>query len=177
MRIPFEGSLLKIDGKLTTCYELHLTNFSTNGLLIESLKVYDKNDSTVYFIKTGEALSGIFRRIGFDENRSALFVEPGSSVVIYLDYNISGKKNFADVEHQLTILNTANTDVAYNRWQLITFIKITIDIRFACQFGPLGYSIPPGLGKGSPESDLYIEWQGKNSRTIRYRFYQIRFQR
>src|SRR6478736_1388650 len=80
---PNSLNFINIDGKLTSYYEIYLTNFSTDNLRLKQLNVIDSNDNTVYLKLENNSLQNSFSKITVDKNTDVL-LSAGGTAIIYI---------------------------------------------------------------------------------------------
>jgi len=85
MRIPFITGLVPVNGKLTACYELYLTNFSSDSMTIVKVEIFDTSDSSVVASISNDDLAGRYAMIGVPKKGVENMLAPGNSSVIYLE--------------------------------------------------------------------------------------------
>jgi murein DD-endopeptidase len=92
MRIPYKPGLVIINGKPTVYYEIHLTNFASDSIKCNTLKIFDTIDSTLVASIDKDDLNS-------KHSRPAL--PPGTSSVIYLEIILQNDKANVQLAHRL----------------------------------------------------------------------------
>jgi len=92
MRVPFIPGALSISGRHTVTYELYLTNFSTDYLCINRLKIFDAKDSSVLRTMNKDEITERLAPLAFSQNDLQNILPPGKTAILYLDLTLSGKK-------------------------------------------------------------------------------------
>ena len=101
VQLPSSLSLVNIDGKPTTYYELYLTNFSTDTFKIKKLSIVNIDASFIYLTIQNQELQNRFSRIGSDRSDTTMWLTPGSTSVIYVELFLP-KKTITEITHLIT---------------------------------------------------------------------------
>ncbi|MBA4054008.1 MAG: hypothetical protein C0490_04785 [Marivirga sp.] len=100
MRVTFTPQPVIIHGKRTVYYELHLTSFSTDSIVLKKLEVIGASDSSVILLMSDAALKkGFGRTVDYGNNVLA----PGASGVIYIECILPGVGDEISVFHRLDV--------------------------------------------------------------------------
>jgi murein DD-endopeptidase len=107
MRIPFMAGLVPIDGIPTAYYELYLTNFSHDSIIIRHIEIFDPSDSSIVASLNKDDLAGRYAVIGVPkkpgENTRESVLGPGNSGVIYLELALRREKLPLQLGHRVSI--------------------------------------------------------------------------
>src|SRR5260221_14578407 len=103
MRIPFMPGLVPINGKPTACYELYLTNFSSDSMIIGKVEVFDTSDSSLVASVSKDDLAARYARIGVPQKNMENMLAPGNSSVIYLELTLRQEKLPLQMGHRVSI--------------------------------------------------------------------------
>jgi murein DD-endopeptidase len=95
IQIPHTPDLVIIDGKPTVYYELHLTNFAADSIMLENLEVFNPADSSVVISCNKDNLGKRYSRIGVFRKNENNIVPPGASGIIYLEFVIQNNLQLA----------------------------------------------------------------------------------
>lgn len=120
VRIPFQTTLINIEGKLTAYYELYVTNFSTDTLDIIGIKIKDKTNSSIYLSANSAKLLNITKKIGSPNDKHPTRLIPGQTSVIYLEYDVSNDKIPIDITHIITLKNLTDAKEYVEKGSLIS---------------------------------------------------------
>ena len=73
-----------MDGEMCIAYELHITNFGLDSLLIKSIKIFADNDTLPYKIYSGDYLIKSLSRIKVPtSSKNDTIVRPGQRAILY----------------------------------------------------------------------------------------------
>jgi murein DD-endopeptidase len=103
MRIPFIAAFVPINGKLTTYYELYLTNFSRDSMIVGKVEIFDTSDSSVVASISNDDLATRYTVIGVPKKPGENILAPGSSSVIYLELALRKDKPPLQIGHRVSI--------------------------------------------------------------------------
>lgn len=101
VQAPGIVNFLNIDGNATAYYELYLTNFSTDTLKLKKLTILNIDDCSVQCIIQNQDLQQRFSRIGTIEQDTGVWLAPGISSVIYIEFSLPGKP-ITTITHLIT---------------------------------------------------------------------------
>ena len=82
MRIPFIAGPVPVNGKLTASYELYLTNFSSDSMIVGRVEIFDASDSSIVASMSNDDLATRYTAIGFPKKPGENVLAPGNSSVI-----------------------------------------------------------------------------------------------
>jgi murein DD-endopeptidase len=103
MRIPFIAGLVPINGKLIACYELYLTNFSRDSMIVGKVEIIDASDSSIVASLSNNDLATRYTVIGVPKKSEENILAPGSSSVIYLELAVRKDKVPLQLGHRISI--------------------------------------------------------------------------
>src|ERR1700677_2539603 len=103
MRIPFIAGLVPINGKLTACYELYLTNFSRDSMIVDKVEIFDASDSSIVASMSNDDLATRYTVIGVPQKPGANMLAPGNSGVIYLELALRKDRLPLQLGHRVSI--------------------------------------------------------------------------
>ena len=107
MRIPFMAGLVPINSIPTAYYELYLTNFSSDSMIIGKVEIFDPSDSSIVASLSKDdlaaryAVTGVPQKAG--ENTGKSMLGPGNSGVIYLELALRKDKLPLQLGHRVSI--------------------------------------------------------------------------
>lgn len=101
MNVPFVSAPVKINGKQTVYYELHLTNISDDSIVLKKLEVIDVTDSEVIASFIKDDLKSRFIRLETSQESDENTLPPNTSGVIYLELILKKDKPKRQLEHRL----------------------------------------------------------------------------
>lgn len=89
VQVPTTPTLMEVDGKKTVYYELHITNYSSDTILLQSLDIIDTKDTAHYLSLEGTSL---VQRIALIGGKGPKMPEaslaPGSQVIVYIELSV-----------------------------------------------------------------------------------------
>lgn len=103
MRIPFIAGVVPVNGKPTACYELYLTNFSSDSMAIVKVEIFDRSDSSLVASMSNDDLAERYVVIGVPKKGVENMLAPGNSSVIYLEPTIRNNKLPIQLGHRVSI--------------------------------------------------------------------------
>ena len=103
MNVPFLSAPVKINGKRTVYYELHLTNSSDNSIVIKKLEVIDVADSEVIASFNKDDLKSRFSRLETSPKNNENTLPPNASGVIYLELILKKDKRNTRLKNRLEL--------------------------------------------------------------------------
>ncbi|MGN6211084.1 M23 family metallopeptidase [Parafilimonas sp.] len=109
----------RIEDLVTAHYEIFLTNFSTDTLVVNGLNILNKSNSLVYTVSDVSDINAITAKIGNPNDKEPAKLYPGQSSVLYLDYNLAGILPEDSMYHQLKIENLSNSQEYFEKTKLI----------------------------------------------------------
>jgi murein DD-endopeptidase len=103
IRIPFMPGLVQVNGKLIACYELYLTNFSSDSMTVCEVEIIDASDSTIVASMSNNDLATRYTVIGVPKKSGENTLAPGRSSVIYLELALRKDKLPLQLVHSIRI--------------------------------------------------------------------------
>lgn len=103
MQVPFIPAVTIISGQRSLYYELRLTNFAKDTLEITNLTVLNAADSSVIYKCNNDVLPNHLVRIGKTQKDNPLALPPGTSGVVFLEFNLPGKDTKMSLTHQIDL--------------------------------------------------------------------------
>lgn len=101
MNVPFATDPVKINAKQTVFYELRLTNFAADSVVIKKLEVINLADSVVIASFDEEELKGRFSLIEKSQDKDKNILPPNSSGVIYIELALGKNSSEIRLKHHL----------------------------------------------------------------------------
>ncbi len=100
VQVPLNPTILQADSKRTVYYELRITNFSSDTVVLRSLDVLDAKDSLRYLPLQGTDFVQRFSLIGTKkEDLKDTYLYPGRLAVLYIE--LSGLRGETSVFYQV----------------------------------------------------------------------------
>jgi hypothetical protein len=99
--ISYGPAIIKIEGKPTAYYELHVKNVSQDTLNVSKIEVRDLDDSTSVFSVDKDNLQKRISSTSDHTSGSACILLPETSIVIYLEFTTQSDKSFVQLNHQI----------------------------------------------------------------------------
>lgn len=103
MRVPFIAGLVPVNGKPTAYYELYLTNFSSDSMIIGKVEIFDTSDSSIVASMSNDDLARRYTVIGVPQKPGENMLAPGNSSVIYLELALRKDKLPLQLGHRISI--------------------------------------------------------------------------
>ncbi len=103
MRIPFIAGPVPVNGKLTASYELYLTNFSSDSMIVGRVEIFDASDSSIVASMSNDDLATRYTAIGFPKKPGENVLAPGNSSVIYLEFALRKDKRPLQLGHRVSL--------------------------------------------------------------------------
>ena len=103
MRVPFIAGLVPVNGKPTTYYELYLTNFSSDSMIIGKVEIFNTSDSSIVASMSNDDLARRYTVIGVPQKPGENMLAPGNSSVIYLELALRKDKLPLQLGHRISI--------------------------------------------------------------------------
>jgi murein DD-endopeptidase len=103
MHIPFIDGLVPINGKPTAWYELYLTNFSNDSMIVEKIEIFDTLDSSLVSSMSNDDLAARYAVIGSPQKSVENLLAPGGTAVIYLEFTLRNDKLPLQLGHRVSI--------------------------------------------------------------------------
>jgi murein DD-endopeptidase len=107
MRIPFMAGLVPINRIPTAYYELYLTNFSSDSMIVGKVEIFDPSDSSIVASLSKDDLAARYAMIGVPQkaggNTGKSMLGPGNSGVIYLELPLRRDKLPLQLGHRVSI--------------------------------------------------------------------------
>jgi hypothetical protein len=99
--ISFGPAIIKIEGKFTAYYELHVKNVSQDTLNVSKIEVQNLDDSTSVFSINKDNLEKRFSGTSDHTNGSECMLSPETAKVIYLEFPTQSDKSSIQLNHQI----------------------------------------------------------------------------
>jgi hypothetical protein len=128
-QLPYPPSPVRIDDRLHLIYELHLTNFASIPLTIDSLTVSGSGTGDALSTLSGDALAAALGQVPSGSGDRGPAIAPGARRIVYLDIVLAGNVPPASLTHRVTV----RTDKAS---AIIDAGSITVDDRPLPVLGP-----------------------------------------
>lgn len=104
--VLYVPEVIVIDGKPTSYYELHLTNFAPDSLKLVELQIFNRKDSSIVATFDENALDGQIGLIGKTGSSKNIFAS-GSSGLVYIELPLLGKENF-QIAHRIVFVDLSS---------------------------------------------------------------------
>jgi hypothetical protein len=122
VRISYGPAIIKIGGKFTAYYELHVKNVSQDTLNVSKIEVQNLDDSRSVFSITKDNLKKRFSGTSDHSNAGECMLSPETSKVIYLEFPTQSDKSSIQlnnlIEYEI-IRNDKSRSTAIHRFRSI----------------------------------------------------------
>ena len=130
IKVPFVTAPFKVNGTLTTYYELHLTNNAEIPLVLKKLEVIDASNSEVVESFSENDLEKKFKLIGKSQTSGRLTLPPSATGIVYLEITSKKIKPGRRLNHRLKI------ETGQGKIAVVTGGKIELPGKSAVTLGP-----------------------------------------
>lgn len=157
LQVPVRPTPISVMGKYRLMYELYLTNFAQEALVLEQVDILDADDVTIIADLQGETLNQRLSLLGTpsDGNRSVT-IAPGMCGVLYIELTLDEDELPQALEHRI-----AYRGADEGKQQL----AVVQDARTIVQTEPPVVLAPPL--RGGPWAAIYDpSWEGGHRRVI-----------
>jgi murein DD-endopeptidase len=103
VRVPFVSAITTINGKPTLYYELYLTNFSTDSIILKTVEVFGSSDTIPVASFNQDELAARSAGIGVAKKGTENMLAPGHSCIVYLELNLLREKFPTQLSHKIII--------------------------------------------------------------------------
>lgn len=113
IRVPVTLNAVTIDQKPTVYYEIQLTNFSSDTVLIKGLEVFDTSDSSIIFSLDEEQVAKAHSVAGVSQKKMNHKLPPNASSILYLEFTLPNDKTKVELGHRLQYVFTKTDGKKY----------------------------------------------------------------
>ncbi len=108
---PFTPKLVKINGKYTAYYELHLTNFSEDTIELKELEIHESTNSQLLISVEAQELKKMCQGVGAKQTNNHILI-PGASSILYVELTLNSETiQPVHIEHHFeVVLRKTNTE-------------------------------------------------------------------
>ncbi len=118
LRIPYLPNSVSIDGQPTLYFEIHLTNFSSDSIFLDTLQIVSAHTNQMHWVASGKKLHNSSANPGMTHKSDRVTLWPGGSGVVYIE--LSTKTNsqaftcqlhFTQATKQGVVRQTVTTEI------------------------------------------------------------------